>query len=377
MTQAANNSRHGYYQRKAAQIGPAGDFVTAPELTQLFGEMVAVWLVSVWEALGRPDNVRLVELGPGTGVLMRDVLRTLSRFPAMRKAVQVHLVELSQPLRRLQAATLCGAEYEGPQTPESVTVEGTTVTWHPFLSEVPADGPLLLVAQEFLDVFPVHQFGLGVRGWTEKLVDVCDSPDSRLHFRMVLAPSPTPACHAILAARSDPLSPYSFLSKVVDSAAGKLGDGMQVSPLALAVVEQVALRIRDAGGAALFLDYGEDRHQTDTLRGFRRHEVVDALSLPGLTDVTCDVDFAACAHVARLRGAMVAPLLSQGEFLMRMGIAQRLERVFAMPGTTEEQARALFEAFKMVAGHEPGQMGAKFKALRIASPEIAGGVEGL
>lgn len=147
MTQAANNSRHGYYQRKTAQIGAAGDFVTAPEITQLFGEMVAVWLVSVWEAMGRPQRARLVELGPGTGVLMRDVLRTLARFPAMRAALEVHLVELSQPLRRLQFATLSGGRGEQPQSPDTVTLGGTRVSWHHFLEEVPSDGPLLLVAQ--------------------------------------------------------------------------------------------------------------------------------------------------------------------------------------------------------------------------------------
>ena len=220
----------------------------------------------------------------------------------------------------------------------------------------------------------MHQFCRGARGWAEKLVDVCDSPDSELHFRMVLAPSATPAHQAILAAGEDPLSPYSYLSGVVNDPESL---GVEVSPLALSTIEQTALRICGQGGAALFVDYGEDRHQADTLRGFRQHRVVDALSQPGLTDVTCDVDFAACAHVARLRGASVAPLLTQGEFLMQMGIARRLERILERPETSEEEARRLFEAFKLIVGHEPGQMGRKFKALRMASPSSPGGMGGL
>jgi NADH dehydrogenase [ubiquinone] 1 alpha subcomplex assembly factor 7 len=143
--------------------------------------------------------------------------------------------------------------------------------------------------QEFLDVLPVHQFVYGSRGWCEKLVDIDDSPQSPLHFRMCLSPSPTPAMLAIFGNRLQPQSSYAFLKSIVDKADVKSGDGIETSPLALSVVQQIASTVCHSGGAALIIDYGEDSHQADTLRGFRKHRVVDVLSEPGNTDVTADV----------------------------------------------------------------------------------------
>ena len=197
------------------------------------------------------------------------------RFPAFRRALAgVHLVELSRRLRETQRATL-GEE---------------AVAWHSFFSEAPRDAPLLVLAQEFLDVFPVHQFVRGGRGWTETLVDVDDAPASPLYFRRCLAPSATPAVKAILDARSEPGGVYAYLCAAADRAdAPEEGLGLEVSPLALSTLQQVAGALRACTGAALLIDYGEARTAGDSLRGFRGHQLVDALSSPGLVDVTADV----------------------------------------------------------------------------------------
>lgn len=162
MTQAANHSEHGYYQNKIGQIGARGDFITAPEISQLFGEMVGLWLVANWQAMGSPPRVNIVELGPGNGVLMRDVLKTLKKFPALQKAMEIHLVELSQRLRHVQAATITGSAPSDPATSHNdqpfaqIEYDGCKISWHPFFSEVPKDVPLFVIAQVL--IFRVYYF---------------------------------------------------------------------------------------------------------------------------------------------------------------------------------------------------------------------------
>jgi NADH dehydrogenase [ubiquinone] 1 alpha subcomplex assembly factor 7 len=289
MTQAANHTSHGYYQNKSNQIGRQGDFITAPEVSQLFGEMIAIWLVSNWEAMGSPNRVNLVEMGPGNGVLMRDIFKTISKFPAFKNAIEIHFIELSQSLRRVQFTTLTGKSAEEGNYATHIMHENCQITWHPFFSEVPTDIPMLVVAQEFLDVFPVHQFVYGDRGWTEKLVDIDDTSESSFNFRMCLAPSPTPAIHAILHSSSVKSSPYAYLNSTVEKSQITVGEGVEISPIALSVVQEVSRVISHQGGAALFIDYGEDYTASDTLRGFRKHQVVNVLAEPGVVDVTADV----------------------------------------------------------------------------------------
>lgn len=161
MTQAANNSLQGYYQHKTSQLGGQGDFITAPEVSQLFGEMVAIWLVSAWQAMGKPESISLVEAGPGSGALMRDILRVSKRFPSFRRALRVHLVELGA-LRTVQLRNLTGEVATDATSVTHADCDGVSVTWHSFFREVPLDRPMLVVAQEFLDVFPIHRFAKGM-----------------------------------------------------------------------------------------------------------------------------------------------------------------------------------------------------------------------
>lgn len=221
MRQVLLHPIHGYYVREGADVfGRKGDFVTSPELTELFGELIGIWMVATWQQLGSPPMVRLVEMGPGRGTLMRDALRAASKFPAFFNSLSVHLVEASPALRKRQAEELrCTAfpsdsesaaatpSVDGPGTAGSgalvesmqcgITVSSSTgpgpsITWHDLLADVPRDGTLLCVAHELFDALPVHQIEKTSRGWRERVVEV-DDEDGDHHFRLALARCETPA----------------------------------------------------------------------------------------------------------------------------------------------------------------------------------------
>ena len=373
IAQTSNHPMYGYYtqqQKTQVKIGQAGDFITSPEISQLFGEMVAVWLISVWTSLGSPAKVRLVELGPGKGTLMKDILRVAAKFPAFHAAIAVHMVEISDSMRQLQREALgCASTTHDADKCTATTSGGVAVTWHTMFSQIPAPStePLLLVAQEFFDALPVHQFVYTEKGWREKLVDVDDSPANtdKLHFRSVLARSTTPAVRA-------------FFGDTTTTVVGKgqpalkVGDEIEICPLALATVEDIAKQLVTCGGAGLVIDYGEVFTQGDSLRGFKNHQQVSIYSEPGLVDITSDVDFAACAKYAAKKGATVHGAITQGEFLMRMGIVERLEHLISLDSTTEEQATAMVASFRKIVGDAADDgMGKRFKVMAIASPNLA------
>ena len=390
IAQTSNHPMYGYYtqqQKTQVKIGQAGDFITSPEISQLFGEMVAVWLISVWTSLGSPAKVRLVELGPGKGTLMKDILRVAAKFPAFHAAIAVHMVEISDSMRQLQREALgCASTSHDADKCTATTSGGVAVTWHTMFSQIPAPStePLLLVAQEFLDALPVHQFVYTEKGWREKLVDVDDSPadTDKLHFRSVLARSTTPAVRAffgdttttkVVEADIDALR--KDVGATAPSSAGaalKVGDEIEICPLALATVEDIAKQLVTCGGAGLVIDYGEVFTQGDSLRGFKNHQQVSIYSEPGLVDITSDVDFAACAKYAAKKGATVHGAVTQGEFLMRMGIVERLEHLISLESTTEEQATAMVASFRKIVGDAADDgMGKRFKVMAIASPKVA------
>ncbi|KAJ8598979.1 hypothetical protein CTAYLR_009265 [Chrysophaeum taylorii] len=361
MRQCLLHPRHGYYARPGAErvIGKDGDFITAPEVSQLFGELVGVWLVSEWLSLGKPSPARVVEVGPGRGTLMADVLQATTSWPEFRQAVRVEMVEASPSLRtaqqlRLGARPLAdrGRTWRLPDHDRF----GTSVRWHESLRDLDDEPfPCLLVAQELLDAMPAHQFVKTPSGWREKLVDVDDTDDSAHHFRFVLAPSPTPASRALT------LSSYlaAYDSSNCDDAT------IEVSPTALATVDDVARRVARHSGAALFVDYGKTTCLGDTLRAFKRHAQVMPLGDPGLVDLTVDADFAACAKQAALvDGARVYGPIDQGEWLGRMGIAHRLEALLNNDAITDTQVDHLITACERLC--DPAQMGGRYKVLAIA-----------
>ena len=389
MSFCLNHPMHGYYQKRdVKKIGKGGDFITAPEISELFGEMICIWLMSSWLALGSPKPVNIIEMGPGNGTLMADILRVLRRFPAMKSCIEVQLLERSDYMRQLQREKL-GCQ-PVPGSADSWKAGDTTVNWFNFLEEIPSDRPSLIIGQEFLDVFPVHQFVYTQKGWRERLIDLDRDSASPYHFQIVLSPSETPAIKALFTekvpsmemppktaghftAKQDPLSALIQKNAAEQKRQPKTtekfeeGDQVEFSPLALSICEDIATRVKKSRGAAIFIDYGRDAAQADTIRAFSKHKLVDFLSIPGQADMTVDVDFRACAQAAAKKDVKVYPLMTQQEFLMRMGITHRLERYIQKDSVTDEQAKAVIASCNLLLS--PEHMGERFKVLAMSDKE--------
>ena len=323
----------GYYMR-GDPFGRAGDFVTAPEISQMFGELIGLWCAHCWQAMGRPDAVHLVELGPGRGTLMADLLRAAQAWPAFLAALDIHLVEISPALRAVQQATLARR------------APGIRAAWHGDMGALPA-GPMLLVANEFFDALPMHQFVWTERGWRERLIETDGEA-----FRFTLAAAATPMAALLPAALSAP-------------AAGAVAE---VSPATLSFAALIGRRVASQGGAALIVDYGAGESGLgDSLQALRRHRRHAVLDQPGQADLTAHVDFQVLARSAREAGATCHGPLAQGLFLTRLGIAERARRLARQASAAQvldiESARR-----RLI---EPEQMGSLFKALAIAHPALA------
>lgn len=311
----------GYYARREA-FGEAGDFITAPEISPIFGELLGAFLVDRWNADGRPDPFDLVELGPGRGTLMADVLRVARAVPRFRSAARVVLVEASDRLRQVQRDRL------GPLHPRIA-----------FLDRVPTDRPVYLLANEFLDALPIRQFVHRGGAWFERTVGLVEG---RLAFG--LSPFPAPFREA-----------------------APEGAVREIRPAADALVREIAAHIAALGaGAALFVDYGYDGGgYGDTLQAVRGHAHVDVLDRPGETDLSAHVDFASLAAAAREAGAAVHGPVAQGRFLVALGLLERAGQLGA--GADEATRRALETAVARLAGEGEGEMGALFKALAVTA----------
>ena len=317
MAECLTHPEHGYYTTRDP-LGVGGDFTTAPEISQMFGEMVGLCLAQAWIDRGSPAPFVLAELGPGRGTLMADILRATARVPGFHAAMSVHLVELSPELRARQADTLAGHD----------------PVWHERLEDVP-EAPLFLVANEFFDALPVRQFLRRGDGWSERVIG---SEGEALAFGLT-APAPL----ATLAGRLDGTAE---------------GEMVETCAAAEALAGEIGRRIAGAGGVALILDYGGWRETGDTFQAVRAHEKVDPLSAPGSADLTAHVDFAAIAGAARGAGAGTSGMTRQGVFLERLGITARAQAL-ARSGDTDAiaaQHRRLTH---------PEEMGDLFKAMSI------------
>jgi NADH dehydrogenase [ubiquinone] 1 alpha subcomplex assembly factor 7 len=316
---------YGYYMRREP-FGRYGDFVTAPEVSQMFGELIGVWAVVAWEAMGSPRAFVLAELGPGRGTLMADLLRVVRVMPGFSAAAEVHLIETSPRLRAIQEQTLAAC--------------GARIHWHAGIDALPA-GPLVAIANEFFDALPIRQFRWGSEGWAERMVGL--DPEGRLAFGL------RPVAQRPLAR---PLPE---------------GAVVEASPAANAVMAALAGRIAKDGGALLAVDYGSDRPgYGDTLQAVKAHQYTDPLAEPGEADLTAHVDFANLARVATAAGAKAHPLIGQGEFLKRLGIGPRAEALAeGKDEATREQVRAALERLT-----GPAAMGDLFKVLAVGKPGL-------
>ena len=309
------------YYAKADPFGAEGDFITAPEISQMFGELIGLWLSDMWIRAGREEPVHYVELGPGRGTLARDALRAMKRYGL---EPQVHFVETSTALKRLQLDAVPGAIF------------------HDDLSTVSMDGPILLVANEFLDALPLRQLIRTGEGWREVMVAVDGE-------RFVCVPGARPMDAALPEGRRN--APEGTL--------------IETSPAAAAVIYEAAGRLEKQGGAALFIDYGHAEERTgSTFQAVRRHRKVDPFANPGEADLTAHVDFAMLAQVAQSRGCRWLGTVAQGDWLRALGIESRAE---ALSEFAPQHREALHSAMHRLI--DADQMGELFKVMGLAAPD--------
>jgi NADH dehydrogenase [ubiquinone] 1 alpha subcomplex assembly factor 7 len=315
----------GYYITRDP-LGAAGDFITAPEISQTFGELIGLWCADVWERMGSPASVVLAELGPGRGTLMADALRAMRVVPGLQSALSVHLVETSPVLRLVQEKTLAGA--------------GVPLAWAADVSELPL-GPALVIANEFFDALPVRQFVRSPQGWCERMVGL-------------------DASGALVWGLSPERDPW------LDGVNGPQGAVLEIAAAAQRVMTDLGERIVEHGGALLAIDYGHVRSGLgDSLQAMQKHGFVDPLAAPGESDLTVHVDFAALARSASRTGARVWGPITQGALLRALGLDRRIETLARARPDKAEDIRA---AGRRLAGSDEGQMGDLFKVLAVTGP---------
>ncbi|XP_078350721.1 protein arginine methyltransferase NDUFAF7, mitochondrial-like [Oculina patagonica] len=357
MQEVLTNPLSGYYMNNDV-FGQAGDFITSPEISQVFGELVGVWFVNQWITSGK-SNIQLVELGPGRGTLASDVLRVFRKFSELHSKVSLHLVEVSPALSEIQEKTLTGRLPNNHQNQEErqenttdgtlqsnedlcykrhVTQTGIPVSWYRAVQDVPLQpgANCFYVAHEFFDALPVHQFQKTDDGWREVFVDVSPEKGSS-QLRFVLAPGPTLA--------SQTLVPQ-----------GTSWNHIEVCPHGGAIVEHMSETIAQNGGCALIVDYGEDCSNRHTLRAFKKHKLHDVLEDPGNADVTANVDFSYLRKATHGKVQTFGPV-TQSSFLQQMGIDTRMKVL--LKSADSSQAEQLQSGYRMLTSAE--EMGEKFK----------------
>ena len=326
-TRCLHDPRDGYYATRPA-LGAGGDFLTAPGVSQMFGELIGLWLLETWTRMGRPSPVRLVEMGPGDGALISDVLRAARLLPDFLEAADLWLVEVSPPLRTLQASRLEGA--------------ALTPRWADRLEAVPAGAPILLIANEVLDCLPTRQFVRTDGGWAERMVGLDEAGGLAFGLK-ALGPPP------------------------MGEGGYPAGAVVESSPAQAALGSELGHRIAQDGGAALLIDYGRDAPGVgDTLQALKAHAKVSPLAEPGQADLTVWVDFPAVLEAARDAGARTGAIVTQGDFLRGLGVEARAQ---ALSQARPYQADVVARQLDRLTG--PDQMGALFKVVCIHAPGLA------
>lgn len=322
MQEALGHPKHGYYTTRNS-IGSAGDFTTAPEISQLFGELIGLWIVDCWQQMGSPNQINLIEPGPGRGTLMCDALRVINRLSAMDP--NIHLVETSPRLIAIQQEKL-------------------DATWHSSIDTVPR-GPFILVANEFFDALPIHQYQMSPDGWTQAMIGI-SSPGDEL--QRMLQPCDQPTLTA---------PPHNF-------AQAPLGAIVESCPDAETFTRTIVERLGGDSGAALFIDYGYAKPAYgDSLQALFDGDYADPYQHPGLADLTSHVNFFALATIAHAAGLETYGPIEQGAFLNQLGLAMRADAL--KKNASAPQARAVDLAAQRLTA--PGQMGTLFKVLALSS----------
>ena len=383
MRAALTDPEHGYYRRSQA-IGASGDFITAPEISQIFGELIGIWVAASWQALGEPTAWRLIELGPGRGTLMADLLRALQVLPAARAALTVQLVEVNERLRDEQRAKLAGC--------------GVPVGWRDSVDPPLAPLPTVVIANEFLDALPIRQLVARDGRWHERMVTTAAHlglpPSLPLPHQggggglalvkqawhlAPLDPSPlegrgrvggcleteVSATTLAFTASETPIPPEQLHRLAEPEVPGSICELMSG---AADYLRGLAAALADAPQIHLYIDYGHlGPVQGDTLQAVTSHRYVDLLQAPGAHDLSAQVDFAQIGAAAISAGLACFGAITQAEFLGRLGAAARLERLAA-----GKEARTIHQLQTGLARlMDPSGMGARFKVLALASPGLA------
>jgi SAM-dependent MidA family methyltransferase len=323
---------HGYYTTRDP-LGEQGDFITAPEVSQIFGELIGLWMAAVWKQMGAPENLRIVELGPGRGTLMSDAMRTTHVMPGFRESVVLHLIEINPFLEAQQERALGHL--------------GIPMSWHPAFDDVPG-GPSIIIANEFFDALPVNQAVKTAHGWHERQVDI----DSVGNLVFSFARDPIPLFDGLLPAALRGAPEQSIFEWRSDTMAMRLGR-----------------RIAGQGGAALVIDYGHAESDIgDTLQAVGRHAFADPLTAPGLIDLTAHVDFQALARAVESMGTDSHGPIDQSLFLRRLGIETRAAALKAK--ATPAKSAEVDLAVARLIGHGRTAMGALFKAAAFTHPKL-------
>ncbi|GLQ20138.1 class I SAM-dependent methyltransferase [Algimonas porphyrae] len=321
----------GYYPTRDP-LGSDGDFITAPEISQMFGECLGLWIVQSWQDLGRPKRFNLVELGPGRGVMMSDMLKAVALEPACRKAVQVTLVEASAALQAVQARSLAD--------------RGVTVSWTDRLEAVD-DAPCLIIGNEFLDCLPIRQFVYTQQNWSERRIGV---QDGQLRFETDGQSAPESVTNSFPGTHPT----------AVD------GDLLEICPASAQIVDHLAARFTETPGRALFIDYGpETTEYGDTLQALKRHEKVGVFSAPGDTDLTARVDFSGLKALADAADLQAHGPVTQRALLSRLGI--ELRAVALLRGHEDARPKLLRQLHRLTDDEE---MGSLFKAVCLSAPGL-------
>lgn len=311
---------HGYYTTQDA-LGADGDFTTSPEISQMFGELIGLCLAQAWVDQGAPERFALVELGPGRGTLIADVMRATLQVPGFHAAAELHLVEASERMRGKQAAALPAAR----------------PIWHDTPETLPDDIPVYAIANEFFDALPIRQFQRDPKGWREVMVGLAQ--DGRLERGL-----------------SDP-APIDALNRRLDDT--EPGALIETCAHGTAIIDALARRIAGQGGMALIIDYGGWHSDGDTFQAVRGHRPVDPFAEPGRADLTAHVDFEALARAALIAGCAATQLTNQGVFLERLGITPRAQSL--AKGLAGDALDAHVAAHRRLT--HPDEMGSLFKVL--------------
>lgn len=335
MTLALYHPIHGYYRSKDP-IGRGGDFITAPEISQMFGELIGVFAAEVWLMMGSPAPFRLIELGPGRGTLMSDALRTLRQLPHLHASLEVHLVEVNAGLREVQK--------------KSLERSGAACVWHEAWEDLPA-GPAVILANEFFDCLPVKHYVAQADGWHERLIGLGGSSGD---LTFGLSPGALPGEGALWLDEGQRQT--------------KPGSILEIGFAGMALMKNLAARVAREGGALLVIDYGyQSQISGETLQAVKNHEFADPLRDIGEADLTALVDFKRLAQAAQESGALTYGPVSQGSWLKAMGIAERAEVL--KRAANPRQAGEIDAALTRLTA--PNAMGDLFKVLAVTDQGLS------